>query len=48
MYLLLEHGDPKTARFYDSGHMGHSPHTEEHMIGWLERTLGLSSSSGSF
>ena len=22
MYLLLEHGDPKTARFFPGGHMG--------------------------
>ena len=39
MYLLLEHGDPKDARFYDSGHMGHTPQTEGHIMGWLKRVL---------
>ena len=41
MRLLLEHGSPKTARFYDAGHMGHTPHTEEHIITWIEQVLGL-------
>ncbi len=28
MYLLLEHGSPKSARFFPVGHMGRTPTTE--------------------
>jgi hypothetical protein len=38
-YLLLEHGNPKTARFYPGGHMGHSPTTNSTIVGWLRREL---------
>lgn len=35
MYLLLEHGDPKSARFFpDTGHMGGS-HATEIVVNWL-------------
>ena len=41
-YLLLEHGQPKSARFYPVGHMGFTPETEPMIINWvatkLERT----------
>jgi esterase FrsA len=35
MYLLLEHGSPKSARFYPGGHMGGSPDVEPTIAGWL-------------
>ena len=40
MYLLLEHGGAKTARFYESGHMGNSPTTIPTIVGWLKERLG--------
>ena len=39
MYLLLEHGSPKAARFYESGHMGNSPTTIPTIVGWLKERL---------
>lgn len=39
MRLLLEHGAPKLARFYDTGHMGHTPRTEADILGFLTRAL---------
>ncbi len=38
-YLLLEHGGPKSARFYDAGHMGHTSRTMSDMLEWVEETL---------
>ena len=39
MYLLLEHGSPKTARFIpDSGHMG-APGAMPAILGWLQERL---------
>ncbi len=35
MYLLLEHGSPKTARFFPTGHMGHTPQTDPLMLAWM-------------
>jgi hypothetical protein len=35
MYVLLEHGSPKDARFFSSGHMGHTPQTRDIMVNWL-------------
>jgi len=35
MQLLLEHGDPKTARFYPVGHMGYTPETIPTIIKWI-------------
>lgn len=41
MYLLLRHGSPKTARFYDGfGHMGPGNQTIPMMIAWLQEKLG--------
>ena len=40
MYLLLEHGSPKTARFYPTGHMARTPQTEPMVLDWLENILG--------
>jgi pimeloyl-ACP methyl ester carboxylesterase len=38
-YLLLEHGDAKSARFFDVGHMGHTPQTNSIIVGWLTARL---------
>jgi esterase FrsA len=40
MHLLLEHGDPKTARFYPTGHMGYTPDTVPTIIKWIAAKLG--------
>jgi esterase FrsA len=40
MTLLLEHGSPKAARFYPSGHMGNSPTTIPTIVDWLKNRLG--------
>jgi dienelactone hydrolase len=42
MYLLLEHGDPKSARFYPTGHMARTPQTEPMVLDWMERRLRAS------
>jgi pimeloyl-ACP methyl ester carboxylesterase len=39
MYLLLEHGSPKSARFYPTGHMARTPQTEPMVLDWIERAL---------
>jgi pimeloyl-ACP methyl ester carboxylesterase len=38
-YLLLEHGSPKTARFYDAGHMGFTRDTFETIMNWITDRL---------
>ena len=38
MYLLLEHGSPKAARFYPGGHMG-GGHAQAVIIQWLKEKL---------
>ncbi len=38
-YLLLEHGQPKSARFYPAGHMGFTPETEPTIVNWLASNL---------
>ena len=39
MHLLLEHGNPKTARFYQAGHMGGGS-AQGAIIEWLKERLG--------
>lgn len=39
MYLLLQHGSAKTARFFPGGHMGHSPALFPTIVAWLTREL---------
>jgi len=34
-YLLLEHGSPKSARFYDAGHMGFTRDTFGSIMSWI-------------
>jgi esterase FrsA len=38
MYLLLEHGNPKTARFFPGGHMG-GGNAQAAIISWLKHQL---------
>ena len=38
VYLSLDHGDPKSARVFEGGHMGQGP-TMPTIVAWLERTL---------
>ena len=38
-YLLLEHGSPKCARFYDAGHMGFTKDTFETILNWISERL---------
>jgi hypothetical protein len=40
LYILLEHGDPKAARVFPGGHMGHTPETLPTIVRWLKRELG--------
>jgi len=39
-YLLLESGQPKTARLFPGGHMGNSPEIFSTILKWLHRMLG--------
>lgn len=39
MYLLLEHGNPKCARLFDTGHMGRTPATEATIVDWIQKKL---------
>ena len=38
-YLLLEHGSPKCARFYEAGHMGFTRTTFETIMDWIFEKL---------
>jgi esterase FrsA len=38
MYLLLEHGNPKSARFYPGGHMG-GGNAQAVIVAWLKEKL---------
>ena len=38
-YLLLEHGSPKCARFYDAGHMGFTRDTFDTVMNWIYEKL---------
>lgn len=40
-YLLLEHGTPKSARFFNAGHMGHTPETMPAILDWACERVGL-------
>lgn len=41
MMLLLEHGQPKAARFFPGGHMGYGPQTFPTVLAWLKRAAGI-------
>jgi esterase FrsA len=38
-YLLLEHGTPKSARFFDTGHMGYTAGTQAIILDWITDRL---------
>ena len=38
-YLLLQHGSPKCARFYNAGHMGFTKDTFETILNWIKEKL---------
>jgi len=38
-YLLLEHGMPKSARFFDTGHMGYTADTQSIILDWITSRL---------
>jgi esterase FrsA len=40
-YLLLEHGSPKCARFFEAGHMGFTRDTFETILNWIYEKLSL-------
>jgi hypothetical protein len=39
LYLLLEHGSPKTARVFPGGHLGHGPYTVPTIADWIAGQL---------
>jgi esterase FrsA len=39
MYLLLQHGGIKAARFFPGGHMGHSPDLFPQVVTWLTQQI---------
>lgn len=38
-YLLLEHGSPKSARFFATGHMGYTADTQSIILDWITHRL---------
>jgi esterase FrsA len=40
-YLLLEHGTPKSARFFDAAHMGYTRDTDATIIDWIASRLHI-------
>jgi len=39
-YLVLEHGGPKTARFFDAPHMGYTRDTRRIILDWISEQIG--------
>jgi hypothetical protein len=39
LYLVLEHGQPKSARVFPGGHMGHTPETFPTILRWLRERI---------
>ncbi len=39
-YLLFEHGSPKSARFFETGHMGFTKDTNQIITNWIYERLG--------
>ncbi|HTF91416.1 MAG TPA: alpha/beta hydrolase [Verrucomicrobiae bacterium] len=39
LYILLEHGTPKSARIFPGGHMGQTPQTFPTIVNWLKNEL---------
>ena len=42
IFLLLDHGRPKSVRLFPGGHMGFGPHTVPTIVDWVAATLGAS------
>jgi hypothetical protein len=40
-YLLLEHGTPKSSRFFDAAHMGYTRDTDATIIDWIASRLHI-------
>jgi esterase FrsA len=40
IFLLLDHGKPKSVRLFPGGHMGFGPHTVPTIVDWLSERLG--------
>jgi len=40
VYLLIEHGSPKSVRLFPGGHMGHTPRTVPTIVEWLADQVG--------
>jgi esterase FrsA len=40
-YILFEHGNPKCARFYDTGHMGVTRDTFQTILNWIYKELNI-------
>jgi esterase FrsA len=40
IFLLLDHGTPKSVRLFPGGHMGFGPHTVPTIVDWLAERLG--------
>lgn len=40
IFLLLDHGKPKSVRLFPGGHMGFGPHTVPTIVAWLSDRLG--------
>lgn len=47
MHLLLEHGEPKSARFFSGGHMS-GGQAQSIAVAWLKRQLGSAAESLDF
>jgi hypothetical protein len=39
LYMLLEHGSPKSARVFPGGHMGQTTQTFPTIVNWLKNEL---------
>jgi pimeloyl-ACP methyl ester carboxylesterase len=40
IFLLLDHGKPKSVRLFPGGHMGFGPHTVPTIVDWVSERLG--------
>ena len=41
MLVLLDHGQPKAARFFPGGHMGYGPNTFPTVLAWVKAAAGI-------
>ncbi len=45
IYLLLDHGSPKSVRFFPGGHMGNTPQTVPTIVAWLTTQVSLAAAA---